>query len=300
MDIPGDILDFFARRGRDGGDAVPHNGLKVRRIMQILQDLAAKPLDQLSVLDLGCGEGVYAIETALQGASVLGVDARPGRMNEAARIAERFGVTTVRFQQSDVRHVSVESHGRYDVVYFLGLLYHLDVPDAFHVLERLHAVCREWLIIDTRFTLTPTDTVVHGGHPYRGRRVREHDDADSETLRRTRVLRSIDNPFSFYFAKPSLIRLLVDLGFTTVFECSVPLEPLKPANRVTLVARKGRPVTLSTYPWVNGKNADEIDRMFLLDAAPARPDGRARPSVKGLVKQALRHFGYEIRRVRSS
>ncbi|HUG36201.1 MAG TPA: class I SAM-dependent methyltransferase [Candidatus Limnocylindrales bacterium] len=298
--MPSDILDFFARRGREGGVRAPHNGLKVRRIVQIVQDLATRPLDQMSVLDLGCGEGVYTIETALRGPRVLGVDARPGRMNEAARIAERLGITTVRFEQNDVRNITADSCGRYDVVYFLGMLYHLDVPDAFHVLEHLHDVCREWLVIDTHVSLAPQETVAHRGRTYMGTRVREHDDEDPEPLRRTRELRSIDNTFSFHFATRSLIRLLVDLGFTSVFECHVPLEPLKPANRVTLVARKGRPVTISTYPWVNGKTADQIDQYLKAEPSPPTRDAPSRASLKGFVKWTFRRLGYEIKRVDTS
>ena len=52
------------------------NSIKVRRIMQITKDLTNIDFSKLSILDLGCAEGVYSIEAALRGAHVLGIDGR--------------------------------------------------------------------------------------------------------------------------------------------------------------------------------------------------------------------------------
>jgi hypothetical protein len=90
--------------------------------------------------------------------------------------------------------------------------------------------------------------------------VREHEDEDSEEVRRSHVLRSIDNTFSFRFTRASLVRALHDVGFSSVSECHAPPEPGKPENRITLVALKGEPETISTYPWINGKSEDEIEQ----------------------------------------
>jgi len=38
-----------------------------------------------------------------------------------------------------------------------------------------------------------------------------------------------------------------------------PLEPEKPADRITLVAHLGSPVLLSTYPWINGLSEAQIE-----------------------------------------
>ncbi len=290
-------LDLFARKGMEVGDHIVQagnaNGVKVRRITQMLADLTARPLEQVSVLDLACGEGVYAIEAALRGARVLAIDARLERMQHGARLAKRLGLTRLTFEQSDVRKVTVESHGRFDVVYLLGILYHLDVPDVCHVLEHVAALCQGWLLIDSHVSLAAPDSFSYKGRVYRGAKVREHGDSDSEAARRAKLLMSVDNTFAFRFDKASLIRLLVDTGFTTVMECHAPLESSKPANRVTLVAREGSPVILSTYPWVNSKSEDEI-------AAQLRPQPSAvvesSSGLGQLVNRTLRPFGLEIRR----
>ena len=88
--------------------------------MQLTRDLAGRPFETLRILDLGCGEGVYAIEAALRGAEVLALDARTQRMALGAACAARHDVRRVRFVQEDVRRVTRATHGTFDVVYLLG------------------------------------------------------------------------------------------------------------------------------------------------------------------------------------
>ena len=93
-----------------------------------------------------------------------------------------------------------------------------------------------------------------------GQRFREHEDGDTIDVRRSRILRSVDNVFSFRFTRESLLKALHDVGFTSAYECHMPFEPGKARDRITLVALKGAPVLLSTYPWVNDKTEAEIEQ----------------------------------------
>ena len=269
--LDADALALFARKGSEGGPDIPQaglaNGVKVRRVLQITRDFARRPLSGLRVLDLGCGEGVYAIEAGLRGAEVLAVDARTARMEQGAACATRLGLRTVCFRQDDVRRVTIDSVGTFDVVYLLGLLYHLDVPDVFAVLENVHGLCGGMLVIDTLISLTAESRVEWRGSTYSGRRCREHEDDDTDAVRRSRVLKSIDNTFSFRFTRDSLLRALQGTGFTSVCECHIPAEPGKAVDRITLVALTGSPVRLSTYPWVNDKSETEIERALLPPAS---------------------------------
>ena len=263
-ELDADALRLFERKGTESGRYDPQagrmNGVKVRRIMQITRDLSTRRFADLRILDLGCGEGVYAIEAGLRGAQVVALDARTERMREGAACARRHGLDTVTFIQEDVRRVTLEAFGSFDVVYFLGLLYHLDAPDVFCVMENVYGLCSRLLLVDTLISLTAEDHIEWRGLMYEGRRCREHDDGDPDEVRRNRVLRSIDNTFSFRFTRESLLRALHDTGFTSVLECHVPFEPGKPADRITLIALKGLPVLLSTYPWLNHKSEAEIER----------------------------------------
>jgi hypothetical protein len=182
-----------------------------------------------------------------------------------AACAARHGLPNVRFVQADVRSVSRTVHGEFDVVFALGLLYHLDAPDLFAVLESIHELCADLLVVDTLMSLAGETEVTWQGHAYRGQRFREHDDHDSAEVRRGRVLRSIDNTFAFRLTRQSLVRALHDVGFTSVLECHAPLEPGKADDRVTVAAVKGTPVRLSTYPWINDCPETEIERRLRAD-----------------------------------
>ena len=262
--LDSEALDLFARKGREGGPDIPQaglaNGVKVRRVMQMTQDLSVKPFGDLRILDLGCGEGVYSIEAGLRGAQVVAVDARTQRMDEGRACAERHGLDNVRFLQQDVRRLTRESHGLFDVVYFLGLLYHLDETELFPVLENLYDICQNLLLIDTLISLDAPDVCEWRGEYYRGERCREHGDSDPADVRLNRLLRSVDSTFAFRLSQESLVRALHRVGFTSVYECQVPFEPGKAKDRITLAACKGHALRLSTYPWVNDKTEAEIER----------------------------------------
>jgi SAM-dependent methyltransferase len=271
--LDAEALELFARKGWEAGPGAHQTGegnaVKVRRVMQLTRDLTGRPFDALRILDLGCGEGVYAVEAGLRGARVVAVDARTLRMDLGAACAARHGLDRVRFVQDDARRVTRDAYGEFDVVYFLGLLYHLDAPDLFGVLEHVRALCTGVLVVDTLISLAAPDETAWRGRAYRGQRVREHDDGDSPGVRLARVLRSIDNTFAFRLDRVSLVRALHDVGFTSVLECHAPLEPGKSAERITLAALAGAPVRLSTYPWINALSEDAI-------AARLRPADGAR------------------------
>jgi len=203
---------------------------------------------------------VYAIEAGLRGAEVVAVDARSQRMDEGRACAERHGLDNVRFLQQDVRRLTREHLGRFDVVYFLGLLYHLDETELLPVLEQVCDLCGHLLLIDTLISLEAPDAFEWGGEPYRGQRWREHGDTDPPEVRLARLLRSVDSPFAFRLSRESLLAALHRVGFTSVYECRVPFEPGKAPDRITLAACKGSPVRLSTYPWVNDRTEAEIAR----------------------------------------
>jgi SAM-dependent methyltransferase len=259
-------------------------------------------MSQLSVLDLACGEGVYAVETALRGAQVTGVDGRKERMNTGKEVAERLGLKNLQFEQADVRRVSIATHGQFDVVYVLGILYHLDAPDVFTTLENVRTMSRDFIVIDTHISLNGRDEVAYEGALYAGTKWREHGDHDPEGLRRTRLMASLDNTFSFWFTKESLIKLLINIGFTSVFECHGPLDPTKANNRITLVALKGKRTMLSTYPWINDKTDGEI-RTLLQSSDRSIPMTSLIKSMSlrkllGIPINGLLHtLGYEIRRL---
>jgi tRNA (mo5U34)-methyltransferase len=100
-----------------------------------------------TVLDIGCNGGFYSIEMKRRGADrVLGVDCDDRYLNQARFAAEVSGVDV------EFRHLSVFDVGslreRFDVVLFMGVLYHLRHPLL--ALDLLHEhVTRDLLVFQS-------------------------------------------------------------------------------------------------------------------------------------------------------
>jgi tRNA (mo5U34)-methyltransferase len=88
----------------------------------IPEDLTGK-----TVLDIGCNAGFYSFEMERRGASrVLGIDADERYLRQARFVAERTG-SQVEFRQLPVWQVA-QLGERFDLVIFMGVLYHLRHP----------------------------------------------------------------------------------------------------------------------------------------------------------------------------
>jgi hypothetical protein len=241
--------------------------LKLRRLRQLVGDLAPQPWSQLRVLDLGALEGLYGIELALSGAEVVFVEGRDAGAERIRFAVEALGLERAKVITQDVGRLARSEHGEFDVVLCVGLLYHLDAAGVFALLERMQSVCRGLLVVDThialeddelaqfpddvfwvdpRVALSNVRSLVVNGRTYRGRDYREHDPGSSLEDRLRASWASLDNETSFWLTKPSLLNALVAAGFTTVLECDVPPLPSLPPDRVTLVAVPGERVKLKS------------------------------------------------------
>jgi tRNA (mo5U34)-methyltransferase len=99
----------------------------------IPSDLAGK-----SVLDIGCNAGFYSIEMKLRGAAhVVGIDHDPDYLAQARFAADVLGFD-IEFHQLSVYDVA-QLGERFDVVIFMGVLYHLRHPLLALDLIRAHA-----------------------------------------------------------------------------------------------------------------------------------------------------------------
>lgn len=239
------------------GDRIVGDEAKLRRIVQVVADTAGRPLHELRVLDLACLEGMYAIEFARHGASAIGIEGRTTNLEKARFVKQVLGLDALELVQDDVRNLDVATHGSFDVVLCLGILYHLDTPDVFSFLERIGDVCTGVAVFDTHVSLSGERSVEFGGRVYRGEDVPEHSAESTAAERAGSLWASLDNVTSFWLTRASLCNALTASGFTSVFGCHVPAEPDKVADRVTLVAIKGgRQQLLSSplmdaHPWAD-------------------------------------------------
>ncbi|MET0483343.1 MAG: TIGR04290 family methyltransferase [Aestuariivirgaceae bacterium] len=96
-------------------------------------------LSGASVLDIGCNGGFYAIEMKRRGAErVLGIDFDQDYLDQAEFAAEVNGLD-IEFRQLSVYEVA-SLQERFDIVLFLGVLYHLRHPLLALDLIRAHVV----------------------------------------------------------------------------------------------------------------------------------------------------------------
>ena len=96
-------------------------GDKFRRFAAALPaDLSGK-----SVLDIGCNAGFYAMEMKRRGAArVVAIDSDERYLDQARLVAETLGHGDVEFAKLDVYDVAKLGE-RFDLVIFMGVLYHL-------------------------------------------------------------------------------------------------------------------------------------------------------------------------------
>lgn len=84
-------------------------------------------LTGMSVLDIGCNAGFYSIEMKRRGAArVLGIDSDNDYLNQA-RFASMVLGADIEFRQMSVYDVK-DLGRRFDIVLFMGVLYHLRHP----------------------------------------------------------------------------------------------------------------------------------------------------------------------------
>lgn len=245
--------DVYTIAPRIVGDEV-----KLRRIVQCVFDLAGGSVDGLRILDLACLEGLYAIEFARHNAKCLGIEGREANIEKARFAKAVLQLANLDFVQDDVRNLSVEKYGRFDVVLCLGLLYHLDAPDVFQFIERLSEVSARFCIVDTRIALSPTAQYAYRDRVYSGLKGEEHDVRESSTAKTAKLWASLDNNQNFWLSRSALYNALSHAGFTTVYECNVPAEPRKPPDRITVVAIKGEQCRLLTTPLMAGAPHDDV------------------------------------------
>jgi 2-polyprenyl-3-methyl-5-hydroxy-6-metoxy-1,4-benzoquinol methylase len=273
----------------------PHAGtdVKLRRVTQLVADAAGGKLAGLRVLDLACLEGGYALALSRRGARTVGIEGREVSVTKARFAAEALGVDDAEFLQGDVRDLSVEKHGRFDVVLCLGILYHLEAPDVFRFVESIAEVCSGFAVIDTHVGLRGRDARTYKGQEYRGFTFQEHAPASGAQERLRSLWASLDNSTSFWPTRPSLLNLLARSGFTSILECQVPAEPEKPPDRLTLLAFRG------TQEPPGGEPDDGREANLVPERSSARPhpDQRRFALVRRALPAPLRRLGSGMRRL---
>jgi tRNA (mo5U34)-methyltransferase len=103
-------------------------------------------LGGLRVLDIGTSDGFFALHLALRGAEVVAIDYR-GKQDHGYHVMERLNPVKIEYHRMNVYELADRRLGQFDIVLFLGVLYHL--PDMIRALQMIHRCCRSTLFIET-------------------------------------------------------------------------------------------------------------------------------------------------------
>ena len=140
-----------------GGTVTP--GLKSRYLLAKEADVVFSQLDlrKKSVIDVGAWNGFFTVEAKRRGAArLLAVD-HFAWTHPHLRGKETFDLVMARLgidaesRVIDVHEITVEVVGRWDVVLFLGVFYHL--LDPIDAVRRLSQITNEVLVLETHLDL---------------------------------------------------------------------------------------------------------------------------------------------------
>jgi tRNA (mo5U34)-methyltransferase len=146
----------FWWHGIDLGDGLVTPGVKGGGATFMHRELESLELPDLrgrSVLDIGAWDGFYSFAAERRGAArVVALDhfvwEDPERgEGRGFEVAHRALDSAVEKRHEDFMTTDLDSLGRFDVVLFLGVLYHLEAPLV--ALRRLRAVTRGVAVIET-------------------------------------------------------------------------------------------------------------------------------------------------------
>jgi tRNA (mo5U34)-methyltransferase len=127
-------------------------------------------LTGMRALDIGCWDGFFTFELERRGAEVVAIDRFPTERT-GFPVAKRVLGSAVEPVKANVYEMTPEEYGTFDIVLFLGVIYHLRNPLL--ALDRLAALCtgRIWVeshVIDDGFVtpqgMVQMDPVSRGFH----------------------------------------------------------------------------------------------------------------------------------------
>jgi len=100
----------------------------------------------MRALDIGARDGYFSFELEKRGAEVTAVDYMPSTTTGFSIAAHLLG-SKARYLQENIYNLSRKTLGEFDIVLFLGLLYHL--PDPLGALRIVRTLCRGLMFLET-------------------------------------------------------------------------------------------------------------------------------------------------------
>ena len=117
---------------------------------------SANEIKNMTVLDAGCGTGIFSIIFANNGAAkVIGIDISEGSLNTAQNLKKKFALENAEFLKEDMLHLPFPDEN-FDIVWAWGTVHH--TTDPFQAINELIRVLKKdgslLLAVYTRTRLT--------------------------------------------------------------------------------------------------------------------------------------------------
>ena len=115
---------------------------EVLQLLQLPEDCKG-----MRVLDIGTRDGFFSFELERRGAEVLAIDHLGATLTGFAVASELLG-SRVKYEVLNVYDLSPAMHGTFDIVLFLGVLYHLRNPLL--AMDKIRSICRGRLWVESQ------------------------------------------------------------------------------------------------------------------------------------------------------
>lgn len=98
------------------------------------------------VLDIGVSDGYFALQMSRLGASVTAIDYR-NKTDHGYHVMEKLNPNTITYHVMNIYDLSRDALGSFDIVLFMGVLYHL--PDMMRALHTIRDCCRHVMYLES-------------------------------------------------------------------------------------------------------------------------------------------------------
>ena len=146
----------------DFGNGVRSSGATPHEVLRSQADVYFRDgLEGLTVIDIGCWDGFNSFEAVRRGAArVLATDhfawsSAGWGSRESFELARSHLAPDVEVLDIDVSEIREDTVGRFDVVLFCGVLYH--VRDPLGALERVSSICDRRIVVETHLDAADVD-----------------------------------------------------------------------------------------------------------------------------------------------
>jgi hypothetical protein len=179
----------------------PNDGAMRTRIVRKLLEGLKSPL---KVADLGAGPCIFSKIARDAGHRVTAFDARTVRRPSL----EELG--SIEFVEADVRNVDLQN---FNVILFLGLLYHLEIEDQEKLLKRCNHAC---VILDCQVHVP---ALVQNPNPeeWQKKLITERGYSGIRFIEGDNPMASVGNKTSFWHTESSMQRLFENAGFNHLY-----------------------------------------------------------------------------------